>query len=125
MPPTADDRSNTMVRDLFQKLDRMDADGFAEFLTEDARFRFGNADVVTGRGAIRDAVTGFFGSIASLRHDIDRVWITPEAIACDGSVTYGRHDGKKITLPFADVFAMRGDRIAEYLIYIDIAPLYA
>jgi len=40
-------------------------------------------------------------------------------------VTYTRHDGTNLTLPFVNVFAMRGDLIQDYLIYIDATPLYA
>ena len=29
------------------------------------------------------------------------------------------------TLPFADTMVLRGNRVAEYYIYLDIAPLYA
>lgn len=34
-------------------------------------------------------------------------------------------DGSAIEMPSADVLEYEGDRIAEYRIYIDIAPLYA
>ena len=44
---------------------------------------------------------------------------------CEGEVTYERHDGSKITLPFTDVFEYSGERIAHYKIYMDIGPLYA
>ena len=40
-------------------------------------------------------------------------------------MTYRRHDGTEITLPFTNVFEYRGDLIAHYKIYIDIGPLYA
>ena len=122
---TAGHDDNTTIRELLATVDRMDADGFVSFLTEDATFRFGNAEAVTGRAAIREAVAGFFGSIAALSHHIERIWTGPEAVACDGEVTYVRHDGLEIRLPFADVFVMREGKISEYLIYIDISPLYA
>ncbi len=122
---TAENDRAAIIREVLATVDRKDADGFVAFLTKDASFRFGNAEAVTGRDAIRDAVAGFFDSIASLSHHIERIWTAPEAVACDGEVTYVRHDGLEIRLPFADVFGMRGDKIDQYLIYIDIAPLYA
>ena len=54
-----------------------------------------------------------------------RVWPAAGAVALEGVVTYTRLDGSEITLPFADTMVLRGDRIAEYYIYLDIAPLYA
>jgi hypothetical protein len=40
-------------------------------------------------------------------------------------VTYQRHDGSEISLPFTDIFEYDGDLIAHYKIYMDIGPLYA
>lgn len=122
---TVEQDRGELIRDLLTTVDRKDAEGFVEFLTGDACFRFGNAEAVTGRAAIRDAVAGFFDSIVSLSHHIERIWTAPDAVACHGEVTYVRHDGQEIRLPFADVFGMREGKIDEYLIYIDITPLYA
>lgn len=122
---TAENDRAAIIREVLATVDRKDADGFVAFLTNDACFRFGNSEAVTGSNEIREAVAGFFDSIASLSHHIERIWTSPEAVACDGEVTYVRHDGLEIRLPFADVFGMRGDKIDQYLIYIDIAPLYA
>ena len=36
-----------------------------------------------------------------------------------------RHDGREVTLPFVNVLALAGDRIADYRVYIDGAPLFA
>ncbi|MEO1202484.1 MAG: nuclear transport factor 2 family protein, partial [Pseudomonadota bacterium] len=97
------------VEGLFDAIDSMDAANFVAYLTEDARFRFGSAPEAQGRAAIAEAVGGFFASIAGLKHHIDLFLVEGETIVCEGSVTYTRHDGSTITLPFADVFDMRGD----------------
>ena len=103
----------------------MDMDGFLSFLTPDAGFRFGSSPAVSGHEAIRAAVGGFFSSIAALSHDLRGSIENGETIVCEGEVTYTRHSGSKITLPFADVFEMRDGLIADYKIYMDIAPLFA
>lgn len=111
--------------DLFASIDRMDADAFAGFLTEDGRFSFGNQPAAKGRAAVREAVGGFFASIAGLQHRIDRVWEDKDSVVCHGEVTYERMDGSSITLPFADVFYLQGGLISDYRIFMDVAPLYA
>ncbi|MDX1509550.1 MAG: nuclear transport factor 2 family protein [Woeseiaceae bacterium] len=111
--------------DLFAAIDAMDAERFAAFLTDDARFRFGSAPVVEGRDAIRAAVEQFFASIQGLRHHVSKVVESGNTLVCEGEVTYTRHDGTTIDLPFADVFETHADRIADYRIYMDINPLYA
>ena len=110
---------------LFGAIDAADATAFCSYLTEDAVFRFGNAPPVRGRAAIEQAVRQFFASIRRSRHQVGRVWPAAEAVALEGIVTYTRLDGTEITLPFADTFVLRGDLVAEYYIYVDIAPLYA
>ena len=110
---------------LFKAIDSSDAGRFADFLAEDALFRFGSAPPVRGRKAIREAVAGFFSSIAGCRHTVHKVWSGPENLVCEGEVSYRRLDGSEISLPFADTFEIRDNLISTYRIYIDIAPLYA
>lgn len=115
----------TWVTDLFATVDRMDADKFVSFLTEDASFRFGNAQAVVGRAGISQAVAGFFGTIAGLRHRILNEWQIGGSVVIEIEVTYTRKDGKKVTIPCVNIFEMAKDKIRDYKIFIDLAPLYA
>ncbi len=110
---------------LFAAIDAQDSDAFVAYLTDNAVFRFGSAPPVQGRSAIRAAVDGFFGTIAGCSHRIDRVLREGDTQVCVGEVTYRRHDGGEVTVPFTDVFEYSEGLIASYGIYIDIAPLYA
>ena len=74
---------------------------------------------------VQEAVEGFFASIAGLSHAIDRTLGEGDTLFLEGEVTYTRHDGSQIAIPFVDVFEYEGELIAEYRIYIDISPLYA
>jgi len=112
-------------RRLFSTIDSGDADGFVGFLTPDATFRFGNAPAVVGTPAIGAAVAGFFTAIASSRHRLLGTWNKDASAACEGEVTYTRHDGSVIMFPFANVFELRGEKIAAYRIYIDHSLLFA
>ncbi len=109
---------------LFAVIDAGDAAGFAAFLTPDARFRFGKAETVVGADAIREAAAGFFAAIASSRHRLLHHWNGAATAVCEGEVAYTRHDGSVVTVPFANVFELRGDKIAAYRIYIDNSPLF-
>lgn len=116
---------DVLLDGLFEAIDAMDADRFVGFLTPDATFRFGSAPAVAGRDAIREAVAGFFASIAGLSHTVTKVLRDGSCLVCIGEVTYVRHDGRRVPLPFADSFDMQGDAIRDYRIYMDISPLYA
>ncbi len=123
MSPTVATGPDTTA--LFAAIDRKDTASFVEALTDDAVFRFGSAPPVEGREAVAAAVDGFFGTIAALSHSVTLVLWNGGTQICEGEVTYERHDGSKITLPFTDVFEYSGERIAHYKIYMDIGPLYA
>ncbi|MBT8101910.1 MAG: nuclear transport factor 2 family protein [Gammaproteobacteria bacterium] len=110
---------------VFTAIDAQDATAFVGFLTEDAVFRFGSAPAVRGREAIFAAVDGFFGSIAGCAHAIHKSIRDGATLVCEGEVTYRRHNGSEITLPFTDVLEYDGHLIADYKIYMDVNPLYA
>jgi ketosteroid isomerase-like protein len=103
----------------------MDAEGFSAFLTEDAAFRFGNQPAATGRAAVTEAVRAFFSTISGLKHELVREWAGGGAMVVEGRVTYTRHDGSQVTLPFVDVLDTRGSQVSDYRIYIDAGPLFA
>jgi limonene-1,2-epoxide hydrolase len=103
----------------------MDADEFAQFITEDGTFVFGNAEPVSGRTAVRDAVDGFYRSIRGLHHQVAQTWEGDGTVVAEGRVTYTRHDAGTVTLPFVNVFRLDGELVRDYRIYIDITPLYA
>jgi uncharacterized protein (TIGR02246 family) len=113
------------VTELFRTIDAGDAEGFARFLTDDARFRFGNAPSVQGREAIRAAVGGFFASVREVRHELAETWTLPDTLICQGQATYTCHDGSAVTVPFANILKMERNLIREYLIYVDASPLFA
>lgn len=113
------------IHELFRTIDEMDSDKFVTFLTEDAQFRFGNAPSVIGKAAIRDAVAGFFSTIKSISHNCVNLWVVSDNVLYEGEVTYTRHDGSTLTLPFVNKFKIANDKIKDYFIYIDITPLYA
>jgi len=110
---------------LFAAIDARDADRFVAFLTPDGEFRFGNAPAVQGREAIRATVAGFFSVIGGCRHRLLGAWNGAGTAVCEGEVTYMRQDGSTVTIPFVNVFELRGEQVASYRIYIDNSPLFS
>ncbi len=113
------------VRALFRSIDAKDLDSFLKVLTDDAVLRFGNAPEVHGKDGIGEAIGGFFGAIKSLKHDLTEIHITDDTVAVEGFVSYVRMDNSELSVPFCDVFGMKGDLISRYFIYIDISALFA
>ncbi len=122
---TMDESAQELVEKLFTAIDEKDIHQFLQCIAADGSFRFGSAPVVVGHDAIRAAVGGFFDSIAGLKHVLKQTVVSGSTLICEGEVTYTRLDSSMITLPFVNIFEISGGLIAEYKIYIDIAPLYA
>lgn len=110
---------------IFRAIDDRNADAFVSFLTDGGTFQFGNGPAVRGKAAVHQLVAGFFASIAGCAHRLVHLWNDGEHVATQGEVTYTRLDGRLVTVPFVNVFRMRGDAIDEYLIHIDNTPLFA
>jgi len=113
------------VPELFETIDNMDSDRFALFLTDDATFCFGNAQPVKGKQNIRNAVAAFFSSIKGIGHELLGKWQVDDVVFVQGEATYTRKDGKMVTVPFLNLFKMNGALVSQYIIYVDISPLYA
>jgi ketosteroid isomerase-like protein len=109
---------------LFETIDAKDAEGFSGFLTEDAVFRFGNGEPARGKKAVHDAVAGFFEGVKSLRHTVRESWSHPDAVVMHGDVTYTRHDGSQLSVPFANVLKLDGTLVREYLVFADVSKLW-
>jgi ketosteroid isomerase-like protein len=113
------------VAAIFADIDAFDPEKFVAHLTPDATFRFANADPVTGRAAVKEAVTGFFSSIAGLTHHILNVYEVGDIVIAQIDVEYRRLDGKSVTVPNADILVFDGDLVRDWQIYIDVTPVYA
>jgi ketosteroid isomerase-like protein len=123
----ASDKEETMstTTDVFADVDRMDAKGFASHLAEDCVLRFGNADEVVGRGAIEEAIAGFFTTINGISHEIVDHWDVDDTTIIQLEATYTRKDDRQVTIPAVAVWRRGGELIDDYRIYVDQAPVYA
>ncbi|MBU3699251.1 MAG: nuclear transport factor 2 family protein [Candidatus Kapabacteria bacterium] len=110
---------------LFNGIDAKDHNVFRDFLTEDAQFRFANHPAVVGREAIVSFLEGWFQSIAGIKHSELTVRHGEGFALTEGIVTYTRHSGSLLAVPFANVFNMVDGKIKDYLIYVDNSTLYS
>lgn len=108
-----------------KSIDSMDANRFAEFLTDDCTFRFGNQPDVSGKKAVTEYVAAFFKMIGGSKHKVVDYWTRNDSVVWQGEVLYTRLDGKKVNVNFTNIFLMNGNLIKDYLIYIDNTPLFA
>src|SRR5438128_2736436 len=113
------------VRHLFAAVDTRDPAAPLEHLTDDIRFRFGNGPEVNGKAEFERGGVDFFGSLGGIRHDVTALWEPePDVAIAEMQVHYTRLDGSRISLPCVNVFRFRDDLIADYVIYMDIGPVF-
>ncbi|MER5348124.1 nuclear transport factor 2 family protein [Streptomyces mirabilis] len=113
------------VAQVFADIDSFDADKFVTHLAPDVVFRFANAEAAVGREAVAEAVKSFFATIGGLTHHIRNVYEIGDTVVVKIDVEYLRKDGKRVTVPNADILVYDGDLVSDWQIYIDIAPVYA
>jgi ketosteroid isomerase-like protein len=111
------------VKDLFRAVDAGNVDGFVQFMADDVRFRAGSSAPLLGKQAVRQDITALLANIRGMRHDLSLTLVHGDIVVVHGTVTYTRHDGSTLTVPFADVWTMKGEKIQEYLIFIDNTKL--
>lgn len=111
------------ITDLFKTIDSRDAVKFADFLTLDGEFIFGNLSPVQGRENIITFLDAFFKSIHSISHRVDNCWAVEDRVIVEGFVTYTRHDGTSLGVKFCDIFTMEGNLIKRFDIFIDNSQL--
>lgn len=109
---------------LFASIDAMDSQRFVAHLTPEAEFQFGNLPPVRGAAQIMAMVGSFFAGLRGLRHTLLERWANGDTLVCRGTVTYFRHDGREVTVPFANIMRRDGEQASEYRIYADVSSLF-
>jgi hypothetical protein len=109
---------------LFKSIDEADTKTFLSYLDPHANFKFANLPVVTGQKNIGEFLGGFFQSIKSLKHKNLEIYELEGIRFVNGNVTYTRHDGSTLSVDYSNTFKLKGDKIFDYLIYVDNSELY-
>jgi hypothetical protein len=112
------------ILDLFAAIDRFDTETFASYLDEEARFKFANIPVITGKNNIFEFVAGFFQSIKGIKHKNFEIYELEGIRFVLANVTYTRLDGTTLSVDFANTFKLKGNKIKDYLIFIDNSELF-
>ena len=116
----------SFATDLFNDVDRKNAALFANYLADDAVFRFANADEVVGKDNIETTLGAFYDSIKALSHDRQGLYEVDDTTVVWSDVTYTRFDDSQLTVPVVTIVRRKDDGlIVDYRIFMDAAPLFA
>ncbi|MFM0705070.1 nuclear transport factor 2 family protein [Paraburkholderia sediminicola] len=112
------------IRDMLAAIDRQDLGAFGAFLSDDARFTFGNGDAIYGREPIVSVVQGVLQSLRSISHTAQRFWQVDDVAICEGRVRYVDSLGQTLDAPFIDVLSIDANEcITDYRVYVDASQL--
>ena len=111
------------IREMFAALDRGSVPALFPYLHDDVTWRFASYPVGKGRESFAAAWSAMSGQIKALEHVVHQVWSAGDSIFCRGDVSYHLTDAPTVTVPFANIFRLRDDKISEYLIYVDASAV--
>ena len=119
------DGGHPIVDQVFAADGAMNTAAFVALLTDDASLRIGSHPALQGKAAITEAVNGVFAMMRSgLEHRLIEMWGTDDVLVYEAEVTYRLKDGRDLVLPYTNVLRLADTgRVADYRIYIDLAPL--
>jgi hypothetical protein len=122
--------SDAWVLEFFRTIDSMDSARLAEAFTEEGSFRFGNSEPAVGHEQIEQAVSAFFSMIEGLHHEVTGVWSGSweggAVRSVEAEATYTRRGGTRTPpLPVTSTIRLQGDRIQDYRIFMDPAPIFS
>jgi limonene-1,2-epoxide hydrolase len=104
----------------------MDVATIVSLFAEDGRVVFGNGKPLVGVDEIRTGTTAFFDTIVGLHHDVVKEWNVGDDTIIELKVTYDRKDGQQVTIPCVTIFHTdAANKIDDYRVYFDVAPIYA
>ena len=116
--------TNDFVSKVYEAIDSMDEQEFANCLTENCTFVFANSDPVTGRANVAAASQNFQKQLSGIKHHLLKAWAFEDIVVSQTSVTYTRKDGSTLTIAAASIWKLKDMLIDECRIYADISPLF-
>jgi uncharacterized protein (TIGR02246 family) len=111
-----------MVHDMCAAVDRGDAAKFASFFSDDALYRFGNAEPSRGRAAVLAATEGASTALPWVRHTVEQVAAVGDQLFCRFLIETESPDGTPLALPCVTVIEIAGDEIVDYRVHMDLSP---
>jgi ketosteroid isomerase-like protein len=117
------------ARGFFGVVDSRKPTEIAAFMTQDVRLQMANMPASTGVEALKAAFAAAATRFASITHVVQGVWGGTweggDVVSVEAIVRYGLADGRVVELPCTSTLRLRGDRIADYRIFIDPGPAFA
>lgn len=119
-----------LIRSMYDAVNKHDVEKFVSFFNEDAQFKdVSTGHVFHGRSEIRDMINGWLKTFPDMNLRVSEIFGTGDKLVTELTLT-GTHkgelelpeetipaSGKQVTVPSADVFRLKNDKIQSVNCY--------
>lgn len=102
-----------------------DLEKFLSFFSDDTVLRMANSEPVIGRSVIQAWIGGYLRGVSGVRHEPVEIWEREDTVVVRVEVTYTMQNGETFTLPAVTRMRFADERLSEYHIFMDPAPVVA
>jgi ketosteroid isomerase-like protein len=117
--------SDWYLREYLAAMDALDAERYANFLSEDVSVQFNNAPAVEGKSAVITTLAGYWQSFAAIEHEPLNIYGSDERFMLEALNHYVRHDGRKVTTRAVALTDRDAHgKVTSVRIYADASPVF-
>lgn len=116
--------SEQLIRAALAAADTRDVPAFLRHLSDDVAFRFGNAPVLRGHGAVAQALGAFFQHVVRMRHTVEAIHPSGDVWAVETTAAYVDRFGREFAYPACNLMTIRQNRICDYRIFVDNSAMF-
>jgi limonene-1,2-epoxide hydrolase len=109
-----------IVADFCKTWSRMNLDEILAFMSDDAVYHNIPMEPLKGKAAIRKALEGFAGMMSGIEFKIHNTVSAGDLVMNERTDTMVMRDGKRVGIPVAGVFEVRGGKICAWRDYFDM-----
>lgn len=117
------------AKEFFAVVDSRQPEKIATYMTDDVRLQMANMEPSVGVDALRAAFQAAANRFKSINHKIQGVWAgqweSGDVVSVEAIVSYELPSGKVVELPCTSTLRLKGEKIADYRIFIDPSPAFA
>ena len=119
---------NEWAREFFSVVDSRKPEKIATYMTDNVRLQMANMDPSIGVEALTAAFQGAADRFKSISHNIQGIWTGQwelgDVVSVEAIVTYELPGGRTVSIPCTSTLRMKGDKIADYRIFIEPSPAF-
>jgi ketosteroid isomerase-like protein len=115
-----------IIRLMLERMDSLDVEALLSHLTEDVKFRFGNASATRGLDHVRKVFRKLTSDLRSLRHDVHDIWEVPNhsfVVVAEAAVITA--DQRRMQFPIVYLLKIQptSELISAMQVFVDVSPL--